>query len=238
MRPTGHRIKYSKVDAEPGRRWDQRGYRQGLQGRHRHLQEVTKDELENVALESTRTIEIDEFARRDEIDSRYNIRPYYLAPEGKVGHDGSTVIRETIRSMDMVAIGRLVLTNREQIISLEPLGKRLMGDQASLRLAECQQFVPGRSWRLRPFLTWRQLLQSHFCKRVVGGDNCFFCTLHHNQARLHAPMAVIAMRWRSRRTTLPSASRLSATSNFRVDRVHKSLREIGHMVRPSAATIF
>jgi DNA end-binding protein Ku len=86
MRPTGHRIKYSKVDAEPGRRWDQRGYRQGLQGRHRHLQEVTKDELENVALESTRTIEIDEFAKRDEIDSRYIIRPYYLAPEGKVGH--------------------------------------------------------------------------------------------------------------------------------------------------------
>jgi hypothetical protein len=49
--------------------------------------EITKEELENVALESTRTIEIDEFVQRDEIDPRYIIRPYYLCPDGKVGHD-------------------------------------------------------------------------------------------------------------------------------------------------------
>jgi DNA end-binding protein Ku len=46
--------------------------------------EVTKEELENVALESTRTIEIDEFVDRSEIDPRYLIRPYYLVPDGKV----------------------------------------------------------------------------------------------------------------------------------------------------------
>jgi len=37
------------------------------------------------------------------------------------------VIRETIRSMNKVAIGRVVLTNREHIIALEPLDKGLMG---------------------------------------------------------------------------------------------------------------
>jgi DNA end-binding protein Ku len=88
---------------------------------------VTKEELENVALESTRTIEIDEFVDRSEIDPRYLIRPYYLRPDGKVGHDAFAVIRETIREMDKVAIGRLVLTNREHIIALEPLDKGLMG---------------------------------------------------------------------------------------------------------------
>jgi DNA end-binding protein Ku len=55
------------------------------------------------------------------------IRPYYLVPDGKVGHDAFAVIRETIRSMNKVAIGRVVLTNREHIISLEPLDKGLMG---------------------------------------------------------------------------------------------------------------
>jgi DNA end-binding protein Ku len=89
--------------------------------------EVTKEELENVALESTRTIEIDEFVQRKEIDPRYIIRPYYLRPDGKVGHDAFAVIRETIREMNMVAIGRVVLTNREHIIALEPLDKGLMG---------------------------------------------------------------------------------------------------------------
>jgi hypothetical protein len=55
-----------------------------------------EEELEEVALESTRTIEIDEFVEKSEIDSRYLIRPYYLRPDGKVGHDAFAVIRETI----------------------------------------------------------------------------------------------------------------------------------------------
>jgi len=88
---------------------------------------VSKDELDNIALESNRTIEIDEFVPRSDIDPRYLIRPYYLVPDGKVGHDAFAVIRETIRTMDVVAIGRVVLTNREHIIALEPLDNGLMG---------------------------------------------------------------------------------------------------------------
>ena len=83
--------------------------------------------MTNSRWNSTRTIEIDEFVPRADIDSRYVIRPYYLVPDGKVGHDAFAVIRETIRSMDKVAIGRVVLTNREHIIALEPLDKGLMG---------------------------------------------------------------------------------------------------------------
>jgi DNA end-binding protein Ku len=73
------------------------------------------------------TIDIDEFVPKSSIDPRYLIRPYYLVPDGKVGHDAYAVIRETIRSMNMVAIGRVVLTSREHIIGLEPLDKGLMG---------------------------------------------------------------------------------------------------------------
>jgi DNA end-binding protein Ku len=64
---------------------------------------------------------------KSEIDPRYLIRPYYLRPDGKVGHDAFAVIRKTIREMNKVAIGRVVLTNREHIIALEPLDKGLMG---------------------------------------------------------------------------------------------------------------
>jgi DNA end-binding protein Ku len=81
----------------------------------------------DVALESTRTIEIDEFVDKAEIDPRYLIRPYYLRPDGKVGHDAFAVIRETLREMNKVAIGRVVLTNREHIIALEAMEKGLVG---------------------------------------------------------------------------------------------------------------
>ncbi|MHC2462461.1 non-homologous end joining protein Ku [Bradyrhizobium embrapense] len=126
-RATGHRIKYLKVDADTGEEVANEDIVKGYKVDTDTFIEVTKDELENVALESTRTIEIDEFVDRSEIDPRYLIRPYYLRPDGKVGHDAFAVIRETIREMDKVAIGRVVLTNREHIIALEPLDKGLMG---------------------------------------------------------------------------------------------------------------
>lgn len=126
-RKTGHRIKYAKVDADTGEEVANEDIVKGYKVDTDTFIEVTKEELENVALESTRTIEIDEFVDRSEIDPRYLIRPYYLVPDGKVGHDAFAVIRETIREMNKVAIGRVVLTNREHIIALDPLGKGLMG---------------------------------------------------------------------------------------------------------------
>jgi DNA end-binding protein Ku len=126
-RKTGHRIKYMKVDADTGEEVANEDIVKGYALDKDTFVEVTKEELEDVALESTRTIGIDEFVERDEIDPRYLIRPYYLRPDGKIGHDAFAVIRETIREMNKVAIGRVVLTNREHIIALEPLDKGLVG---------------------------------------------------------------------------------------------------------------
>ncbi len=126
-RKTGHRIKYLKVDAETGDEVTSEDIVKGYKVDTDTYIEVTKDELDDIALESTHTIEIDEFVPKTDIDGRYLIRPYYLVPDGKVGHDAYAVIRETIRSMNKVAIGRVVLTNREHIIALEPLDNGLMG---------------------------------------------------------------------------------------------------------------
>jgi len=126
-RKTGHRIKYAKVDADTGEEVGSDDIVKGYKVDTDTYIEVSKDELDDIALESTHTIEIDEFVPKSDIDSRYLIRPYYLVPDGKVGHDAFAVIRETIRSMNKVAIGRVVLTNREHIIALEPLDKGLMG---------------------------------------------------------------------------------------------------------------
>jgi DNA end-binding protein Ku len=126
-RKTGHRIKYMKVDVDTGEEVANEDIVKGYALDKDTFVEVSKEELEDLALESTRSIEIDEFVEKSEIDPRYLIRPYYLRPEGKVGHDAFAVIRETIREMNKVAIGRVVLTNREHIIALEPLEKGLVG---------------------------------------------------------------------------------------------------------------
>jgi DNA end-binding protein Ku len=124
---TGHRIKYAKVDAETGEEVANDDIIKGYKVDTDTYVTVDKDELDNIALESTRTIDIDEFVPKADIDELYLVRPYYIVPEGKVGHDAFAVIRETIRSMDKVAIARVVLTNREHIIALEARGKGLVG---------------------------------------------------------------------------------------------------------------
>src|SRR5215204_5564074 len=105
----------------------QRGHHKGYQVSKGHYIEITDEDLEAVAVESTRTIDIDQFVPREEIDDLYNIRPYFIAPEGKVGADAFVTIREAIAATGKVALGRLVLTTREHMIALETRGKGLMG---------------------------------------------------------------------------------------------------------------
>ena len=127
-RKTGHRIRYRKVDADTGEEVETSDIVKGYQVDTDRYLELSKQELENIALESTRTIEIDRFVPKSEIDELYFVRPYYLVPDGKVGHDAYAVIRETIRNLDKVALARVVLlTNREHVIAVEARDKGLMG---------------------------------------------------------------------------------------------------------------
>src|SRR5262249_34917792 len=124
---TGNRIRYRKVDEDTGEEVEAENIVKGFQVAKDQYIEIDDDEIETIALESTKTIEIDEFVPKSEIDELYNIRPYYIAPDGNVGQDAFVVIRDVIEKMNMVAIGRVVLTSREHVIALEPRGKGLMG---------------------------------------------------------------------------------------------------------------
>jgi DNA end-binding protein Ku len=50
---------------------------------------------------------------KKEIDEPYLNSPYYLVPDGEVGQQAFTAIREAIRKEGMVALGRVVFTSRE-----------------------------------------------------------------------------------------------------------------------------
>jgi DNA end-binding protein Ku len=126
-RATGNRIRYRKVDAETGEEVPSDQIIKGYEVAKGEYVEISDEELESIALESTKTIEINEFVPRSEIDDLYNVRPYYIAPDGKVGQDAFVVIRSIIEQMKMVAVGRVVLTSREHVMAMEPRGKGLMG---------------------------------------------------------------------------------------------------------------
>ena len=126
-RKTGNRLKQQNVDSETGETVSREDTARGYEvGKGQYLI-VEDEELDAVEVESTRTIEIDQFVPRSEIDDRYIDSPYYIAPDGQVGQDAFAVIRDTIGKLNMVALGRVVLTRREHVIALEPRGRGLLG---------------------------------------------------------------------------------------------------------------
>jgi DNA end-binding protein Ku len=124
---TGHRIKYRKVDTESGEEVESADIIKGYEVGNGEYIELDPVELEAVAIESKRVIDIDEFVPKKEIDELYLNSPYYIAPDGEVGQQAFAVIREAIRREGMVAIGKVVFTSREHIIALEARGKGLLG---------------------------------------------------------------------------------------------------------------
>jgi DNA end-binding protein Ku len=78
-------------------------------------------------VENTRTIDIERFIPRSQIDARYHHTPYYIAPRDIIGQEAFAVIRDAMAGKDVVALGHIVLSNRERPIILEPLGFGLRG---------------------------------------------------------------------------------------------------------------
>jgi DNA end-binding protein Ku len=78
-------------------------------------------------IENNRTIELDRFVRREQIDPRYYNTPYYIVPREQVGQEAFAVIRDAMAAKRLVGMGRVVLANRERPIIVEAIGSGLRG---------------------------------------------------------------------------------------------------------------
>lgn len=126
-RKTGNRLRQQMIDSETGEVVDSDDKGRGYELSKGRYVEIDEDELEAVRIESTHTIDIDDFVPADNIDERYLDKPYYITPDGKTGADAFAVIRDAMKRKDRVALARVVLANREHVVALKPLGKGLLG---------------------------------------------------------------------------------------------------------------
>jgi len=81
---------------------------------------LSQDEIDEVRLESTRTIDIERFVEADGIDRLYWDNPYFLVPDGKLALEAFTVIREAMSKTGQLALGRVVMHQRERLLAIEP----------------------------------------------------------------------------------------------------------------------
>jgi DNA end-binding protein Ku len=117
---TNNRIRMQSVDAGTGEPVDRADLVKGFAVSKNKYVLFDKDELDAVRLESTRILDIEEFVDASDIDRIYWDEPYYLAPSGKTGIEAFSVIRAAMEKQKKVALGRVVMHQRERICALEP----------------------------------------------------------------------------------------------------------------------
>ena len=125
-RNTGNRVHNQVVDAETEEPVEQEDRVKGYQVEKGQYVLVEDDELDEVALESTHTIDIEAFVPRKEVDEIYLDESYYIAPNDKVAYEAFAVIRDAMKKEDLVGLARVVLYRRERILMLHPRGDGLM----------------------------------------------------------------------------------------------------------------
>jgi DNA end-binding protein Ku len=85
---------------------------------------VTDEELESVAVERRRTIDIVSFIDTDEVDPVYYDRTYYVAPQ-EAANKPYTLLLQALKDTGKAAVGKLVLSSKEHLVLLRPAGDAL-----------------------------------------------------------------------------------------------------------------
>lgn len=125
-RKTGHRIHNEVVDAESGKPVPDEDQVKGFEIAKGRYVLLDDEDFDNVALESTHTIDIESFVPREDVDEIYLDGSYYIAPTDKASLEAFSVIREAMEKEKVAGLARAVMYRREKLLMLQPRGKGLM----------------------------------------------------------------------------------------------------------------
>ncbi len=86
---------------------------------------MTDEDFQTAALEQSKTIDILDFVKQDEIDPRYFETPYYLVP-AKGGEKSYALLREAIRKSESVGIGKVIIRQTQHLAAVKVIGDALV----------------------------------------------------------------------------------------------------------------
>ncbi len=118
---TGHRIQQKRVDSGTGEEVPYDQIVKGFELTKDRYVVVTPDELDSIAPEKSRTIDIEDFVDQEEIDPIYYDHPYYLAPD-KGAEKAYRLLLDAMAEAGKVAIARVVLRSKENLVAIRPAG--------------------------------------------------------------------------------------------------------------------
>lgn len=118
---TGNRIKMVSQDAVTGQEVSRRDTVKGYEFKKDHYLTLVDDDFDSIKVESSSVMKIEKFIEASSIDPIYYDASYYVAPDGKGAEDVYAVLREAIQQTGMVALSRVVISQRERTVALRPM---------------------------------------------------------------------------------------------------------------------
>src|SRR3954469_20317988 len=87
---------------------------------------IDSSEINKLRSERDRSVNVDKFVSPDEIDPMYfSGKTYYLMPDGKHGNKAYAVLQRAMSEENVIGLGQVVISNREQLVALRPVGRLL-----------------------------------------------------------------------------------------------------------------
>lgn len=125
-RRTQNRVVSRYIDSVTGKTVDDEDEVKGYERGEDDYVLIEDDELEDIALETTKTIDVSAFTKRDDVGWIWLDSPYFLTPRDKVSNEAFCVIRDAMKQEKMVGLSKLVLGRRERAVMLEPRDKGII----------------------------------------------------------------------------------------------------------------
>jgi DNA end-binding protein Ku len=156
-------IKYQRVCEREGDPVDWDDIVKGFEYAKGQFVVLTDEDFERAALEKTKTIDIIDFVRAEEIDDRFFDKPYYLTP-AKGGETAYALLRETIRDSERIGIAKFVLRDTQHLAAVEAIGDALV--LSMMRFADElvdtseYRFPPSKGLRTQDVKTARLLVDN------------------------------------------------------------------------------
>ncbi len=119
---THNRIQLKPHDPELGE-VDRSDLVKGYEYEKDHYVILEAEDFEKLETASDHTLSIEQFVDENDVDPIFLDSPYYLAPDGVVAEETFRVVHEAMRQKKKVALGRIVMSNREHLVSISVKGK-------------------------------------------------------------------------------------------------------------------
>src|ERR1700730_7289301 len=118
-------VKYERVCIRDGQPVAWGDLIKGYEYKKGHFVVLTKEDFKAAALEKTRTVDIIDFVKAEEIDDRFFETPYYVVP-AKGGERAYALLREAIRASGRIGVAKFILRDAQHLAAVEVIGQAIV----------------------------------------------------------------------------------------------------------------